>query len=74
MRERLQDLAAHLHPHQESVPVQQVQGAVDEALEQESVTGLRERLEMQAVELDTAHPKLGALLRGLVDELSAMGI
>jgi hypothetical protein len=47
---------------------------VRKAIDEESTTGLGDRLEEYAVELETSHPTLGTMIRSLVDELSAMGI
>ena len=75
IRQRLEDLLTQLHLHREASPA--AGGAHDEvraALDQESAGGLRDRLESYAVDLETSHPSLGVLVRGLVDELSSMGI
>ena len=75
IKERLEALLTQLHLHREASPAAAgAHGDVQAALADGSTTGLGDRLDAYAVELDTSHPSVGAVVRELVDELSAMGI
>jgi Domain of unknown function (DUF4404) len=75
IRQRLEDLATTLHLRREEAPsADSARDAVQQALKEDSFDGLGDRLERFAIELETDHPTLGALIRSVVDELSALGI
>ena len=75
IRGRLEELAAKLHVgRHDDATVESAHREVSAALEAGHEHGLRERLELQALELDTTHPGLSTMIRTIVSDLSAMGI
>ena len=75
IRQRLEDLAAKLHLHRDSAPaVEAAHQDVQQALDTDDDDGLGDRLDRQAVELETSHPSLSEALRTIVNDLSASGL
>lgn len=64
-----------LHLRRDEVAsVEEAHRDVQRALTDDSSDGLVDRLQRYAIELETDHPAMGALIRNVVDELSALGI
>jgi hypothetical protein len=75
IRARLEELADLLHLHRGERPdIDDAHVTVSGALNTESTHGLGERLELHAIALEASHPKLGAGLRAIVEDLSAIGL
>jgi hypothetical protein len=72
VRSTLEDLLARLHLVRHEEPVASaLHDEVSDSLEHGPRHGLSERLTEAAVELETGHPALAAILRKTVDVLSA---
>jgi hypothetical protein len=76
LRQRLEHLANELHLHrgQGDERIDAAHADVDAALQDEQHDDLRTRLERHAVALETDHPKMAALVRGVVDSLTSAGL
>ena len=75
IRKQLEELATYLHLRRDEAPsAEGAHAEVKQALESDSYNGLGDRLERFAIDLETDHPTLGALIRNTIDELSALGI
>jgi hypothetical protein len=74
-RQRLEDLANELEPHRGAdAKIDAAHADVRAALGDEPDEGLLTKLERHEVELESEHPALGALLRQVIDSLSASGL
>ncbi len=75
IRQKLEELATLLHLRSDDTPsAESAHTEVQQALESDEFNGLGDRLERFAIDLETDHPTLGALIRNVIDELSALGI